>query len=336
MSDLLPTAEPASSPPVPSDAETLVHANPAPLRLTRTRKQAGQSVKNQIKIGSAIRDQRISDMHELDQARVEKQEWVTRTTEMLDTLFSDSSVSERVNDWVGPILPEYAEFGMFVELFGHEMRHRIGRLQAVLKMIEETPEPQPQAQPSTNAGPAYVDASEARPASQRSTGAAASSAVAPAPQPRRSARASSAATHPTETILLLGRGDANDPDSEQRSREVDEFLGKLGMKTVTPDPSPAGLAEVLESHRDAAFAVVLAPTGAGDALSGNADFQFDLGCCVGRLGPARITLLRRGGPIEDHFRGVRQIALDATAGWQLALARVLKSAGITVDLNRLL
>src|SRR5690349_21847651 len=61
----------------------------APPRLTRTRQQAAQLITNQIKIGFAIKSQRLVYVEDLDQARVEKQEWVVRSTELLKQLFSD-------------------------------------------------------------------------------------------------------------------------------------------------------------------------------------------------------------------------------------------------------
>src|SRR4051812_31800554 len=71
----------------------------APPRLTRPREQAAQLITNQIKIGHAIKEQRIVYVEDLDEARAEKQEWVVRTTELLKQLFSDGSVAEQCNDW---------------------------------------------------------------------------------------------------------------------------------------------------------------------------------------------------------------------------------------------
>src|ERR1051325_11962683 len=86
-----------------------------PLRLRGNRDRAIEVLKNQLKISSAIRDQRLRDMWELSHARAEKQEWVTRNTELLNELFNSTQPAEFCNDWVGPVLPEYAEFGLFAE-----------------------------------------------------------------------------------------------------------------------------------------------------------------------------------------------------------------------------
>src|SRR5436190_8534946 len=108
-----------TTPTVPPDAQL-------PLRLVVPRDLALREVENQIKIGRAIKDQRIKNGWELDHARAEKQEWVVRTTELLKRLFTDGSIADEVNDWTAAILPEYAAFGEFVALFQDEMKHRLG------------------------------------------------------------------------------------------------------------------------------------------------------------------------------------------------------------------
>jgi hypothetical protein len=117
-------------------------STPNATRLTRPRQQAVQLLTNQIKIGFAIRSQRLTYVEDLDQARVEKVEWVNRCTDLLKQLFTDGSAAEQCNDWVGPILPEYAEFEQFVETFTNEMKHRIGRLQVLVKRLDEFAEPE--------------------------------------------------------------------------------------------------------------------------------------------------------------------------------------------------
>src|SRR5439155_5171117 len=80
-------------------------------------------------------------LEDLEEARAEKQEWVSRTTDLLKQLFTDASVAEQCNDWIGSILPEYAEWALFVEQFDKEMKHRIGRLGELYNSLEEIREP---------------------------------------------------------------------------------------------------------------------------------------------------------------------------------------------------
>src|SRR3954470_6209840 len=121
------------TPTVPQDAQL-------PLRLVVPRDLAIREVENQIKIGRAIKDQRIKNGWELDHARAEKQEWVVRTTELLKRLFTDGTVADDCHNWTAAILPEYAAFGEFIALFQDEMKHRLGNLKGVIQKIEEIPE----------------------------------------------------------------------------------------------------------------------------------------------------------------------------------------------------
>ena len=169
-------------------------------RLTRMRQQAAQLITNQIKIGFAIKSQRLVYVEDLDQARVEKQEWVVRSTELLKQLFSDGSVAEACNDWVGPILPEYAEFEQFIEQFSNEMKHRIGRLQMLLKRLNGFPEPEQPPQPEPPPAPKLAPA-------------AIPSAPAPAPAPKSRSTA----------LIVLRAAD------EKTQNQIKETMAKLGL-----------------------------------------------------------------------------------------------------------
>ena len=287
-------------------------AAPPPLRLTKLRREAAQLLKNQIKIGAAIRAQRIVYVQDLDTARGEKQEWVTRTTDLLKQLFSDGTVAEQCNDWVGPILPEYADFNLFVEQFGIEMRHRIGRLQGLVKHLDQYPEPMRSS--SSTRGDVKMVAQVAMP-----TEAEAPIVRAPPPAPARSNPAG---------VLILRSAD------ESLHTTVAQFVAKLDLALHMIDQRPAEgrvpLAQALSQHERATFALIL-----NDAPAADGDYLFDLGCCAGRFSASRLCVLQREGASQEDVRGVRHISIDAAGGWQLLLARHLKAGGVSVDLNRL-
>lgn len=130
---------------LPKAAELPRDNGPPPVRpvavtLSVPRAQAAKEILAQFKIGEAIAYQRIRDRWSLDQARAEKQEWVQRTYDLLVRLFNSSVVADRCNDWVARLLPEYAPLEDFIELFEVEMRHRLGRLQSVLKRLRDVPD----------------------------------------------------------------------------------------------------------------------------------------------------------------------------------------------------
>ena len=78
-----------TKPQTPAESDTAERS----LRLVRPRREAALLLRNHIKLGGAIREQRIRDMHGLDQARTEKQEWVSRTNELMAALFGDPNAA---------------------------------------------------------------------------------------------------------------------------------------------------------------------------------------------------------------------------------------------------
>jgi hypothetical protein len=133
------------------------NADVLPLALVAPSAIVARDLQIQIKIGNAIREHRLRDHRDLEVARQEKQEWVLRCTDLLNRYFNHSGATERFNNWVATILPEYAEFGMFVEAFGEEMKHRLNQLRVIVKSLRNMPEPlMPDTPADTTKGTAMV------------------------------------------------------------------------------------------------------------------------------------------------------------------------------------
>jgi predicted nucleotide-binding protein len=296
-----------------------------PLRLRGSRADAMRDIQNQAKIGQAIRNQRLRDQRELDEARREKQEWVQRTTELLESLFNQTIVAEAFNDWVPTILPEYAEFGMFVELFNDEMRHRLGRLQSVLKSLHQIPEPPP-------IGGVTMPAE-----TMNAPAVAASVATAPASR-NPQLDAPPAAPQAAKPATIIGSGLFVQRTADNAARDaIAQFLARFGLKLqlcdrTAPDARP--FSDELEAQTSARFVLILAPPPA-EQNSADGEALFELGVCVGRLGAGRVIVLHRGGEAQPDRFGVIHVVLDNGDGWQLQLARHLRRGGVEVDLNKL-
>lgn len=290
-------------------------SEPITLRLRVSRRDATAQLTNQVKIGRAIKGQRIRDRWELDQARAEKQEWVRRTTESLDAIFNQNSLAEEYNEWAAPILPEYAEIDLFIDLFVDEMRHRLTKLQEVMKIVEQTPEPGPI---TPDAPPAVAPAKETTmvaPAENIPT-------VAAVPEPIRSRETAS------DGLLLVRSG------NPATAQAISQFLSQLGLSlSVSNEPGKAHN-ELNSSLTD--FAIVLTADASACEGQPSGELLFELGCCVGRLGPERVCVIHPNGQNAVDGHGVQHIPIDATDGWQLQLARHLRRGGVSVDLNKLL
>lgn len=304
-------------------AETLTPQpmpQPHTLRLTVSRTQAVREIQAAIKIGQAIAGQRIRERFELDEARAEKQEWVQRTTDLLTQLFNSSKVADRCNDWTARILPEYSRVEAFVEMFEQEMDHRLGRLAAVLRRLDELPDVRTT---TLSARDSAVQPENPLPSNTMTT-TATQSVLEPAPatQPAPATPARSA-----RCLLLNCGGD----DTQQQS--IRTFAEQLGL-TLQPIARGEGVAamDALDPNREACFAIVLA-SGGEQTIS---QHQFELGFCAGRLGTQRICVMHPAASAVAPPHGLKALPIDGGEGWQLQLARQLKRAGVNVDLNRLL
>ena len=302
----------------------------------------------QVKIGQAIREHRLRDLHELGIARQEKQEWVQRCTEFLTRSFNGSGAAELFNDYVATILPEFAEFNLFVEFFDAEMKHRLNQLRTIAKALRTMPEPNaPQTPQQTGTTPPTKGDDMATVTDPKSSNATTPPSV-PAAQPaqaslRAQAQGGASATStspPIKSGLLIIRTAEDDAATEQ----VRQFVEQLGLslhmsKRTAGDPNAATsctpLLDELSAMRSSASFALLFTSAADESSSQNADALFDLGCCVGRLGASRVLVLHRDGqPHTDRF-GLTHVVFDPHEGWQLQLARQLKRAGVDVDLNKL-
>lgn len=316
-------------------------------------RDAAKEVHAHLKIGRAIKNQRIRDQWELDHARAEKAEWIRRTTELLARIFANEATVEQYTQYAATVLPEYAEFDLFVDQFEDEMRHRLGLLQGVLTQLDTLPEALPSAPaPAQQAGPAAPDEPQAdhevevevrEPVTvmqENDMSAVATEATittvldeasrSVAIPPPATPNASNSRRVEQAGLLILATTD------DSARREASEFLHDLGFRIDVIDraASPGkSVVELLAQEKSASFAVVVADASAIKEAAG--EWQFELGFCAGRLGAPRVCVVSATNEMMQDRHGIRHLALDGNGGWQLQMARHLKRAGVPVDLNRL-
>ena len=144
-----------------------------------------------------------------------------------------------------------------------------------------------------------------------------------------------------KVFLVHGR------DNETK-QTVARFLEKLGLEVIILHEMSSGgktIIEKFEANSDVTYAVVLltpddvgAEKGERDRLNSRArqNVIFELGYFTGKLGRENVCTLLRGN-IErpSDYDGIIYIDLDPADGWKLVLARELKAAELSVDLNKM-
>jgi predicted nucleotide-binding protein len=134
---------------------------------------------------------------------------------------------------------------------------------------------------------------------------------------------------------------------EAAKQTVARFIEKLGLKPIILHEKPNEghtIIEKFEKHSNVGFAVVLmtpddvgAPDKERDKLKPRArqNVILELGFFLGKLGRKRVcALYKESVEIPSDYKGVLFIPMDTNDGWQLYLAKEIKAAGITVDLNK--
>lgn len=275
-------------------------------KLTIPRAEALRMLKLQLEKGLEIKRAKIRYVPELERAREAKGEWATATLHMLRQMFNTNAVADECQAWHGKVLPEYADLNLFIEHFYDEMDQRLRKLHVVLRRVQETAD---------------------EPARPIATPAAAVKVAAePVEMPRPAAAVVKAApARPRSGVLIVCAPNA------AAQAAVGEFVTRLGLELVEVSAvagSEPRLCDQLDARPHLDFALVLTRPDA--ALT-----PFDLGYCVGRLGPKRVHMLAPAeAQLTSDAHGLLHIPLDPADGWQLHLARQFKRAGLEVDLNR--
>lgn len=125
------------------------------------------------------------------------------------------------------------------------------------------------------------------------------------------------------------------------------FLSQLELDPIILHEQPSEgrtIIEKFERYADVAFAVVLlTPDDLGSTKESPNEARprarqnviFELGFFIGKLGRNRVCAVHKGETeVLSDYQGVLFVPMDAAGGWKLTLAREIKAAGISVDLNK--
>lgn len=127
---------------------------------------------------------------------------------------------------------------------------------------------------------------------------------------------------------------------------VARFLGQLGIEPIILHERPnrgRTIIEKFEEHSRVGFAIALLTADDRGGLRSSKVLQararqnviFELGYFLGRIGRQRVAALyEEGVEIPSDYAGVVYIPLDPAGGWRITLAREMRDAGISVDLNK--
>ena len=137
-------------------------------------------------------------------------------------------------------------------------------------------------------------------------------------------------------------------DVEARE-SVARFVERLGLRAVIlHEQANRGrtIIEKFEEHAEVPYAVVLlTPDDVGASQIDAAHLRprarqnvlLELGFFIGKLGRRNVCALHKTGvEMPSDFHGVVYVEMDSQGAWRSKLAREMKAAGLTIDLESLL
>lgn len=129
---------------------------------------------------------------------------------------------------------------------------------------------------------------------------------------------------------------------------LEEFLGKVGLNPIVlSHQADEGrtIIEKFEKYSNVGFAIVLytycddgkEKTESEYKKRARQNVVFEHGYMIAKLGRNKVCALRKGDiEIPSDYQGVIFKTMDESGGWQMQLAKELKAAGYSVDMNSLL
>lgn len=273
-----------------------------PPNLVVPRSEAKDRIGKQIEKGIAIRDLPIPSEGDLGQARAERSKWSEYNTELLTRLFDNKSIADEYNRFYGAVVPMNPSFSWEVNDFREGVQDSITRLEAILERLELIPE-----------------LSETF-----------------------SSKAGAVIASKLGSDIFLVHG--HDEDAKET---VARLIEKLDLKPIILHEKPNAGRTIIEKFVDytnVGFAIVLmTPDDVGAPANQKNHLQprtrqnviFELGFFLGKLGRNRVcALYKQGVEIPSDYQGVLFVPMDEAGAWKLSLAREIKAAGISIDLNK--
>lgn len=139
---------------------------------------------------------------------------------------------------------------------------------------------------------------------------------------------------------------------EELKGKVARFVEKLELEAIILSEKPSQgqtVIEKFEAHSDVKAAVIIcSPDDIGclrDEYQDNANNLkprarqnaiLELGYFVGKLGRKNVIPLRKGEiEMPSDIHGIVYVPYDESEGWKLKLAKELKAAGLSIDMNKI-
>lgn len=270
-------------------------------KLTISRKVAVEKIENRIAEGKQLKSINIIDESSLEKARGRRSRWSQYNKEMLLRMFSDSSIAEEYDRFVGVgFYPMDPSFDWLVNNFEEDVDDSINRLESIKDRLDLIPEQDEdnlsniRKKPSKN----KVFVVHGHDELEKETVA--------------------------RFLINLGLTPVilhEQPNMGKTIIEKLEIYSDVSFAVVLLTPDDRAMPKDEPERQE---------------LRARQNVIFELGFFFGKLGRNKVAVLyKKGVSVPSDYSGIVYIEMDINNGWQLPLAREIKKAGLDVDLNKL-
>lgn len=269
--------------------------------LTMPRAEAEKQLNIRIEMGQKLVDRTINSKQDLEIAEADYYKWNDFNKDLLMGMFDSPELSSKYASIYGIVFVSYPTLPQQAEEHKKDIKLKLTRLESIKERL-----------PLYNESMGISKIIEEQTISQSVT-----------------------------TFLVHGRDEAS-------KQAVARFLEKLELDVRILHELPSEgmtVIEKIEHYSPVAFVVVLLTPDDLGKLSEDSNLKprarqnvvFELGYFIGKLGRKKVcALYDETIELPSDFKGVSYIPLDKGDAWKLTLAREIRAAGLSIDLNKTL
>jgi len=277
-----------------------------PLELLVSQEEAKAKLAERIDKGKEIKSIQINSGQDFDATKKVYHKWDDFNTELLKRQFSTEELAHEYSRWIGGVISSIYELSLVEEVraFHKDIDEKIHRLDSIIERIELIPVAITVKLPLTS-----IDFSKEF----------------------------------DRNKIFVVHGQNN-----EAKLEVARFIEKIGFEPIILHEQASGsktIIEKIEAFSDVGFGVVIytpCDIGANSSepsnLKGRArqNVVFEHGFLIGKLGRSNVCPLVKGNlETPNDISGIVYTSMD-TGNWQFELAKELRAAGYTVDMNKVI
>lgn len=279
----------------------------APLELLVSPEEAKEKLLDRIEKGDQLKQEPINSGNTLDAVQKSYYKWNDFNTELLKRQFTTEELSEEYSHRVGirPISMYEPSLGEKIGDLHKNIDDKNHRLDSIVERLELIPV-------SSQVG----------------------AETPPANKPKKT-------IDHNKVFVVHGH------DNETKL-EVARFIEKIGFEPIILHEQASGsktIIEKIEAYSDVGFGVVIytpcdvgAKSSDATSLNGRArqNVVFEHGFLIGKLGRPNVCPLVKGSvETPNDISGIVYTSMD-NSSWELELAKELRAAGYTVDMNKVI